>query len=80
MSGGAEALACDIMSEERGVRRPKFVSGWITKQGSHFPWSWRRRFATYDKKHLTLSYYDDKEAADAAVAPKGRLKLLSMRR
>ena len=64
-----------MSSEPPSVKRPQAVSGYITKQASSFPWNWKRRWACYDAKTMTLSYYEGKDDE----APKGRLKLLTMR-
>ena len=64
-----------MSSEPPSVKRPQAVSGYITKQASSFPWNWKRRWACYDAKTMTLSYFEGKDDE----APKGRLKLLTMR-
>ena len=64
-----------MSAEPPSVKRPQAVSGYITKQASSFPWNWKRRWACYDAKTMTLSYFEGKDDE----APKGRLKLLTMR-
>ena len=50
-----------MSSEPPSVKRPQAVSGYITKQASSFPWNWKRRWACYDAKTMTLSYFEGKD-------------------
>lgn len=43
-------------------------AGVLTKRGSSFPWSWKRRRFEYDALSRTLFYYADKVTSDGTTA------------
>merc|ERR1712137_1244361 len=55
------------------------VSGYITKQGSQFPYSWRRRYAAFSPAEKRVAYYETEAQFKGGAPAKGSITLKGLR-